>query len=583
MQGNPLFCPDCRRHYASERSLCPVDGTPLEQSRSAFPSHGTLVDERYIRLEAIGAGGMSQVFRAFDLQRREPVALKIIKPSLAICARGTARFFDEVRAVRRVRHANIVNVVGFGHSPGGVLYLAMELLDGECLSTRIQRMGALPPKEAITFAQQIALALQSAHGAGVLHRDLKPENIRVLSDGTVRLLDFGIASLLAANGATPTNGDATVTGTPEYMSPEQITGQPCDATSDFYGLGVLLHEMLTGKAPFTGDDALAIVQQHLHEKPPRLSFGWTNKRAPEALRRLTRALLSKEARDRPEGADVVASLEELQMDVPSSDLSPANSEISREERPTLELIGDRSERLTLEDGDSPGHETSVWVRCHECAHLGSVDSRECAQCNRPLATSESIPVRLHSRHAAPVFSQDPREKQVSLLHVELTPLPDARHGWRDLLHVALGPWEDSLHSSCGVICHNSETTLRAIFNLYRDGDAAYTAVESALHLQALLIPIALSEGFEFRIAIATGQVYFDDLAMASPDWGLQGSSVDIVVRLARMAPAQQLVTDATTRTNLAEALESRRLGAIRARGSAGFQPVHTVLALHHAA
>lgn len=583
MQGNALFCPDCRRHYAGKRVVCPVDGTPLEQSPSAFPSHGTLVDERFIRLESIGSGGMSRVFRAFDLERREPVALKIIKPSLAVCARGTARFFDEVRAVRRVHHANIVNVVGFGHSPEGVLYLAMELLDGECLSSCIERQGTLPPRQAIDVALQVALALQSAHGAGVLHRDLKPENIRILSDGTVRLLDFGIASLLAANGATPTSGGETVTGTPEYMSPEQITGQPCDANSDFYGLGVLLHEMLTGKAPFIGEDALSIVQKHLHEKPPRLSLGWTNKRAPEALRNLAQALLSKTAKERPEGTDIVATLESLRDELPEPGVIRGADGNATPDRPTLQLVGDHSERLTMDEWKSPAAETSMWMRCRECAQPSNLGVRTCTHCQTPFSNDESYPVRLHPRHGHAAMTSDPCEKMVSLLHVELTPVADTREGWRDTLQAALAPWEDSLHSSCGVIAHNSETTLRAIFNLYRPGDAAHAAVEAALHLQALLLPVAHTEGFEFRIAIATGQVYFDDLAMASPDWGLQGSSVDIVVRLARMAPAQHLVTDATTRTDLSESLKSRRLGAIRARGSAGFQPVHTVLGLHHAA
>jgi hypothetical protein len=209
---------------------------------------------RIVRL--IGAGGMGEVYEAWDETAKTSVALKTIRSGLASHSRIEARFRREVELARQVTHSNVCRVNDiFQHESAGhtVLLLSMELLDGETLAERIEKGGAAAPEEARGIVAQIAAALDAAHAVGVIHRDLKSSNVMLVRTPTTQLrvvvTDFGLAQPLA-RGATEGGGDRLHAGTPAYMSPEQGRGRPSTPASDIYSLGVLMYEMLTGRLPF---------------------------------------------------------------------------------------------------------------------------------------------------------------------------------------------------------------------------------------------------------------------------------------------------------------------------------------------
>jgi len=219
--------------------------------------------------EAIGAGGMGEVYRARDTRLQREVALKILPEAFASDVERLARFEREARTLASLNHPHIASIHGFEES-GGVHALVMELVEGPTLAERIA-LGPMPIDEAIPVAIQIAEALEAAHEQAIVHRDLKPANIKVRDDGTVKVLDFGLAKLTGAGEAAGAGGagelsqSPTITtpamtqmgvimGTAAYMSPEQAKGRDADRRSDIWAFGAVLYEMLTGKRAFDGED-----------------------------------------------------------------------------------------------------------------------------------------------------------------------------------------------------------------------------------------------------------------------------------------------------------------------------------------
>ena len=197
--------------------------------------------------ELVGAGGMGEVYRATDMQTGRVVAVKIFGPA-AVEARDLARFYHEAKIHRSLDHPNIVRVhelIDVHGRPG----LVMEYVDGESLAARIARLGRLPPGEALEHLRDLAGALAYVHARDIVHRDVKPANVRLTSSGVLKLLDFGIAKSAYVHGLTKTGN---VIGTPRYLSPEQLLGEPVTPASDVWALGVLLYEMVSGQVPFEG-------------------------------------------------------------------------------------------------------------------------------------------------------------------------------------------------------------------------------------------------------------------------------------------------------------------------------------------
>jgi len=221
----------------------------------------------------LGAGGMGEVYRARDSRLGRDVAVKLIAAAAADPSR-LRRFEQEARAAAAIAHPNILAVYDIGVQDG-VPYIVSELLEGEPLRRRIEA-GSLPLRKALDIARQTAVGLAAAHDKGIVHRDIKPDNLFIAADGHVKILDFGIAKLTAQGdeatlpGVPTATGTGTVIGTAAYMSPEQVRGEPVDARSDIFSLGVVLHEMLSGAPPFNRDTAAETMAAILKADPPDL-------------------------------------------------------------------------------------------------------------------------------------------------------------------------------------------------------------------------------------------------------------------------------------------------------------------------
>jgi serine/threonine-protein kinase len=226
----------------------------------------------YEILEPIGAGGMGEVYRARDTKLGRDVALKVLAPRLASDPDRMARFEREASVLASLNHANIATIYGFEEAA-----IVMELVEGPTLSERIAR-GPMPLEEALPVTLQIIEALDYAHDRGVIHRDLKPANVKITPDGKVKLLDFGLAKALADEPTSaPFQDPPTLTlghtqagvilGTAAYMPPEQVNGKRADRRADIWAFGVVLHEILTGKRPFTGETTAEILSSVMKDQP----------------------------------------------------------------------------------------------------------------------------------------------------------------------------------------------------------------------------------------------------------------------------------------------------------------------------
>jgi serine/threonine protein kinase len=270
---------------------------------------------RYRLQRRVGGGGMGAVWEAYDQELDRPVAIKIPDRSLAADESFVERFRREARSAGRLSHPNVAQVYDYGMDDGQP-YLVMELVPGETLASRLAREGPLPSEDARRIAAGVADALHAAHEGGVVHRDVKPGNIMLTPEGGVKVMDFGIAAAAADGRMT---GTGQVLGTPAYMAPEQAAGKGATPASDVYALGVVLYEMLAGRAPFAGDTALAVASAHLHRDPEPLQTA-APEADPEAVEAVNSAM-AKDPADRPATAAAMATM--LRGDAPPTEASTA--------------------------------------------------------------------------------------------------------------------------------------------------------------------------------------------------------------------------------------------------------------------
>ncbi len=226
---------------------------------------GKKLDGRYEIIERIGEGGMADVYRATDVVDKKTVAVKILKREFAENEEFLRRFRNESKAIAVLSHPNIVKVFDVGFSDR-IQFIVMEYIDGNTLNEYMELQGQLDWRDAVHYILQILRALQHAHSKGIVHRDIKPQNIMMLPDGTIKVMDFGIAKFAREEGKTQTD---KAIGTVHYISPEQARGAATDAKSDLYSVGVMFYEMLTGKKPFDTDNPVSIAVMHMQAEVPQ--------------------------------------------------------------------------------------------------------------------------------------------------------------------------------------------------------------------------------------------------------------------------------------------------------------------------
>ena len=251
---------------------------------------GDVLDDRYRLDGPIATGGMGEVWRATDVTLRRMVAVKLLRPALLADPRSDARFQAEARTMAALTHPNVINVYDYGHAPpaaDGVAYLVMSYVDGQPLSRRIAEAGRLSVAETAPVLLQAAQALHAAHRGGIIHCDVKPANLLIAPDGTVTLVDFGVARPTAVSAATVAD---VVLGTALYMAPEQVTGRPVTPATDVYALGAVAYHCLAGAPPFTGQTPLQIALRHLSDEPLPLP-----PHVPPDVRRLIARAMNKDA------------------------------------------------------------------------------------------------------------------------------------------------------------------------------------------------------------------------------------------------------------------------------------------------
>ena len=263
-------CPQCGTEYETAARFCPNDGMAL-RPRGSDSLLDHVIAERYHILKRIGEGGMGRVYLGEHVKMNRQCAIKVMSPQLLNDHESAARFGREASNAARIIHPNVAAVFDYGESDG-LVYLVMEYVDGEPLARIIQREAPLALDRALELSRQVADGLGAAHELGIVHRDLKPDNILISRNKSgkevAKVVDFGIAKAIqeaAGEGLTRTG---QVIGTPEFMSPEQLVGDPVDARSDFYALGCILYLMLTGAPPFVAPTREQMIKRRLAEDAP---------------------------------------------------------------------------------------------------------------------------------------------------------------------------------------------------------------------------------------------------------------------------------------------------------------------------
>ncbi|MBQ9951300.1 MAG: protein kinase [Clostridia bacterium] len=268
---------------------------------------GRVISGRYVVEAVVGTGGMAVVYRAFDKIKKQTVAIKVLRPEYESDGEFVRRFSREAEAASKVSHENIVNMLDVGMD-GEIRYIVMEFVDGQTLKEMIRENGRINPDVALRMTIRILAAVDHAHRNGIIHRDIKPQNIMVDRHGRVKVADFGIARLKAAQ-TTRIDGEngASALGSVHYFSPEQARGEVADEKSDLYSVGVCMYEMLTGQVPFDGETSVSVALKHVSEEPKsmRLFQNGISKAMDEVV---MRALCKDKTRRYQSAAEMAADL-----------------------------------------------------------------------------------------------------------------------------------------------------------------------------------------------------------------------------------------------------------------------------------
>ena len=291
-------CPLCGTEYETTARFCPADGTAL-RPKGSDSLIGSVLADRYHILKRIGEGGMGRVYLGEHVKMNRQCAIKVMSPALVNDAESASRFAREASSAARIIHPNVAAVFDYGES-AGLVYLVMEYVDGEPLSRLLAREAPFDLERAVDLARQIAEGLGAAHELGIVHRDLKPDNILVARSRSgreiVKVVDFGIAKAMQEGAGEALTRTGLVIGTPEFMSPEQLLGDPIDARSDLYALGCILHLMLTAAPVFEAPTREQMIKRRLSESPPHAQA--LDPGIPDSIDQVITRLLARSPDDR---------------------------------------------------------------------------------------------------------------------------------------------------------------------------------------------------------------------------------------------------------------------------------------------
>jgi serine/threonine-protein kinase len=382
-QAHPMrACPQCGNECNDEHKFCPSCGFPIGKVAvdSDDPLLGRTLPGGYVILELVGIGGMGRVYRAEQTNLGRTVAVKIIHPHLVGEENAAARFITEARAASRLNHPNSVAVIDFGRQDGQ-LYLVMEFLRGRDLARVAYEEGPLSFRRIVNVLRQTLAALGEAHHLGVIHRDLKPENIILEPMRTggdfVKVVDFGLAKVREAEEKPSITSPGIVCGTPEYMSPEQGRGDPIDARSDLYAVGVIFFQMLTGRLPFEAESPTQVVLMHISTPPPDPRKIAPERQIPEALVNVLLMAMAKEPEHRFSDADEFA-----------------------------EALADAMAQV---EGTSNTRTQAAQIKCPNCAAMNPPSQKFCGECGGPMGVTASmtLPAPTSRRPSVPPPSTAP--------------------------------------------------------------------------------------------------------------------------------------------------------------------------------
>lgn len=328
-------CTTCGAQWPDETKFCPNDGSTLRSTASSDVV-GSVIADRYHIQKKLGEGGMGAVYLGEHVKMGRKSAIKVMAQSMTHDPDAIARFNREAANAARINHPNVCAIYDFGETKEGLIYLAMEFIEGEALTELIRREGALPPKRAARIIQQAGDALQAAHDLGIVHRDLKPDNIMIARGragaDVVKVVDFGIAKAMGGEEGQKVTKTGLVVGTPEYMSPEQLAGDKLDGRSDIYSLALVLYRMLTDTLPFVADTAQEMMIKRLTDEPMTLNDARPGTEFPPRLQEVVSRALVRMPQERYGSAaefarDVVQAVAGM-ADVAAADTEGATQLIS---------------------------------------------------------------------------------------------------------------------------------------------------------------------------------------------------------------------------------------------------------------
>lgn len=389
-------------------------------------------------VERIGAGGMATVFKAYQPALDRYVAIKVLPAYHARDPIFVKRFTQEARSVAKLAHPNIVQIHDFGNQDD-ITYIVMEYVDGGTLKDRLKRPLSVP--EAIEYMIQVAEGLDCAHRNGIIHRDVKPANMLLRKDGYLLLSDFGIAKIL--EGTTNLTRVGTGIGTPQYMSPEQGTGQPVDRRSDIYSLGIVLFHCLTGHVPFNADSPLTITVKHINDPLPVEHLRQAN--VPLPIEQVVVKMTAKSAQDRYQSTD--ALIDALTGALAASNLimphrwrpgmsAPMPKVDPQAGVPTPPLPNVPSQSLPSNVSNLPGGQQIITVQCFRCGASNPSTRLFCTACGYELADKRAVNDRFLGPNGRPVLARlsiqnGPMGGRSYLFHQDVTTV--GRNNGNDLI------------------------------------------------------------------------------------------------------------------------------------------------------